>query len=238
MKSAETAPMFSMESFGARYDTDTTAVVIGHRPFHILRPASLEPFVGPDDLFHHFPLWCKLWDASRMLAAFLARKPVDPAKRLIEIGAGLGLVSIAAAAAGHDIMLTEYNLDALEFARANAHINGLPQLVVQSLDWNRPDLDRKFDLLVGSEVVYKKQDFEPLIRLFQYALQPDGEIILASEARRIVADFLHHIEPDYHVKFKETVLQAQGRETRVILIKLSPRLASPTVNREPADNSM
>jgi hypothetical protein len=77
-----------------------------------------------------------------------------------------------------------------------------------------------------------------LIRLFQYALLPQGEIILASEARRIVSDFLHHIEPDYHLKFKETVLQTQGRETRVMLIKLSARLTSPTVNREPADNSM
>jgi 2-polyprenyl-3-methyl-5-hydroxy-6-metoxy-1,4-benzoquinol methylase len=230
--------MFSIESFRTKYDTDSTEVVIDHRSFHILSPSSLEPFVDPNDPSHHFPLWCKLWEASRMLAAFLAHKPVDPQKRLIEIGAGLGLVSIAAAAAGHDITLTEYNLHALQFAQANAYINGLPQLAVQRLDWNRPELDRKFDLLVGSEVVYKKQDFEPLIRLFQYALLPQGEIILASEARRIVSDFLHHIEPDYHLKFKETVLQTQGRETRVMLIKLSARLTSPTVNREPADNSM
>ena len=230
--------MFSMESFGAKYATDTTEVVIENRPFRILTPSSLESFVDPDDLFHHFPLWCKLWEASRILAAFLSHKPVEPRKQLIEIGAGLGLVSIAAAAAGHDITLTDYNLHALEFARANAHINGLPQLAVQRLDWNRPDLDRKFDLLVGSEVIYKKQDFEPLIRLFQHALQPHGEIILASEARGIMTEFLHHIEPDYHFKFKETALQAQGRKTRVILIKLSHRLASPTVNREPADNSI
>jgi len=219
--------MFSMESFGAKYDTDTTEVVIDHQPFRILSPASLEPFVDADDVFHHFPLWCKLWEASKMLAAFLAHKPVRPERRLIEIGAGLGLVSIAAAAAGHDITLTEYDLDALEFARANAHINGLRQLAVQRLDWNRPELDRKFDLLVGSEVIYKKQDFEPLLRLFQYALQPDGEIILASEARGIVADFLHHIESDYHVRFKETVSQGPDGEVRVILIKLSPRLTSP-----------
>ena len=218
--------MFSMASFGAKYDTDSTELVINDQSFRILTPASLEPFVDPDDVFLQFPLWCKLWEASRVLAVFLAHKPVKPGRRLIEIGAGLGLVSIAAAAAGHDITLTEYNPDALEFARANAHLNGLPNLAVQHLDWNRPELDGKFDLLVGSEVVYREQDFEPLIRLFRCLLQPEGEVVLASEARRIVANFLHRIEPDYHIKFKETVAQAQGREIRVMLIKLSPRLAS------------
>jgi 2-polyprenyl-3-methyl-5-hydroxy-6-metoxy-1,4-benzoquinol methylase len=230
--------MFSMESFRTNYETDSTEVVIDHRIFHILSPSSPEPFVDPGDPLHHFPLWCKLWDASKILAAFLLHKPVDPQKRMIEIGAGLGLVSIAAATAGHDTTLTEYNLHALEFARANAYTNGLSQLAIQRLDWNQPDLDRKYDLLVGSEVVYKKQDFEPLVRLFQSALLPQGEIILASEARGIVADFLHHIEPVYHLKFKATVFQTHGRETQVILIKLSRRFASPTVNREQADNTM
>ncbi len=219
--------MFSMDSFDAKYDSDTTEVVINDRQFRILSPASLEPFVAANDLFHHFPLWCKIWDASRVLAGFLGQTPVKPGKRLLEIGAGLGLVSIVAAAAGHNIMLTEYNLDALEFARANATINGLPALVMQRLDWNRPEVAGKFDTIVGSEVVYKKEDFEPLIRFFKHVLQPGGEIILASEARPIIADFLRRIEPDYHVRFKESAFRARDREIRVILIKLSPRPAPP-----------
>ena len=115
--------MFSIEDFYKEYETETTEVVINNKKFSLLLPRYLYPFINPIDLFHDFPLWAKIWKASWVLSGYLAGMPVDDDKRILEIGGGIGLVSIVAAAFGHQITMTEYNPDALNFARANAHRN-------------------------------------------------------------------------------------------------------------------
>ena len=38
------------------------------------------------------PFWAKVWEASFVLAYFLGRQPVVPGRRILEIGAGIGVV--------------------------------------------------------------------------------------------------------------------------------------------------
>ena len=47
-----------------------------------------------------------------VLSGYLAGLPPDVNRRFLEIGAGVGLVSIVAATFGHQITMTEYNSDA------------------------------------------------------------------------------------------------------------------------------
>ena len=115
--------MSSLESFDRKYETDTKDVVIRGRKFNFLVPRSLDRFVDPQDIFHDFPLWSKLWETSIVLADYLAGCTADPHKSLLEIGCGLGLVGVVASSFGHNVTMTEYNPDALNFARANAEIN-------------------------------------------------------------------------------------------------------------------
>jgi len=94
-----------------------------------------------------------------VLADHLASLTPNGGKNLLEIGCGLGLVGIVAAAFGHKVTMTEQNSDALNFARANALTNlspSSPPIDIRRLDWNHPDLDDMFDLIVGSEVVYSQ----------------------------------------------------------------------------------
>jgi 2-polyprenyl-3-methyl-5-hydroxy-6-metoxy-1,4-benzoquinol methylase len=215
--------MFSLQSFYETYETDTVEIVVGGRKFNILQPRNLDPFINAGDELHHFPLWVKLWKASWVLAGYLAEKPVEKNKHFLEIGAGLGLVSIVAATCGHKITLSEYNPDALQFARANAHLNHCPRLPIVKLDWNRPQVERRFDYIVASEVVYKEEDFRPLLNLFTACLKPGGEIILASEMRKTSGEFYRFLQPIFHIEVMKKILRSQDEQTLVTVFRLKAK---------------
>jgi 2-polyprenyl-3-methyl-5-hydroxy-6-metoxy-1,4-benzoquinol methylase len=212
--------MFSIEAFYQEYETESNEAVINGKKFNILLPKHLEGFINPIDVFHDFPLWAKIWKASWVLSGYLADMPVEPDKRFLEIGAGVGLVSIVAASFGHQITMTEYNPDALNFARANAHLNNRPDLAIRKLDWHHPQLSGKFDAIVASEITYKQADFSSLIQLFRSYLQPRGQIILASEMRKTGKDLFNFLKTDFDIKVEKKSLRSEAATTQIVLFKM------------------
>lgn len=212
--------MFSIEAFRQEYETETTEIIVNSRKFNILLPKYLDHFINPVDMLNDFPLWAKIWRASWVLSGYLADMPPDPRKRFLEIGAGVGLVSIVAATFGHRITMTEYNSDALNFARANAHLNHCPDLPILKLDWHDPRLEGQFDMIVASEITYKLEDFRPLVQLFKSYLQPQGEIILASEMRKAAKDFYNFLKTDFDIRVEKKNLRSETSTTRVVLFKM------------------
>jgi 2-polyprenyl-3-methyl-5-hydroxy-6-metoxy-1,4-benzoquinol methylase len=212
--------MFSIEQFYESYETEATQVVINGKKFSILLPKYLYRFIDPIDVFHDFPLWAKIWRASWVLSGYLADLSPDVNKRLLEIGAGVGLVSIVAATFGHQITMTEYNADALNFARANACLNNCPDLPIKKLDWNHPQLKNQFDLIVAAEVTYKEEDFFPLIQLFKSNLKPGGEIILASEIRKSGKDLFGLFKSDFDLTVEKKILRSETVAIPVVLLKM------------------
>ncbi len=212
--------MFSIEQFYQAYETETAEFVINAKKFNILLPKHLYRFINPIDMLHDFPLWAKIWKASWVLSGYLADLPPDVNKRLLEIGGGVGLVSIVAATFGHEITMTEYNPDALNFARANACLNRCPDLPIKKLDWNHPRLKERFDLIVASEVIYKEEDFYPLIRLFKSNLKPAGEIILASEIRQSGKDLFRLFKSDFEITVAKKTLRSEKDAVTVVLLKM------------------
>jgi predicted nicotinamide N-methyase len=212
--------MFSIEAFYQEYETEASEAVINGKKFNILLPRNLDGFINPMDVLDDFPLWAKIWKASWVLSGYLADMPVAPNKRLLEIGAGVGLVSIVAASFGHRITMTEYNPDALNFAHANAHLNNCPGLPIRKLDWHRPRLSGKFDLIVASEITYRQADFSSLIRLFRSHLQPRGQIILASEMRKTGKDLFNSLKADFDIKIEKKILRSETAATQIVLFKM------------------
>ena len=215
--------MFSLESFYDQYQTQATDITVAGRKYQILLPRDLEQFIKSDDVLDNFPLWAKMWKASWILADFLARKQVDPEERLLEIGGGLGLVSIVGCTCGHRMTMTEYNPHALQFARANAHLNDCARLPIVCLDWNHPGLEGSYDTILASEVIYRPQDFASLLNLFQSCLAPSGEIILASEMRKTSREFYQYFESEFDISVLKKMLRSEDEETLVTLIKMRPK---------------
>ena len=212
--------MFSIEAFHREYETETTEVVVNGKQFNILLPKYLDRFINPVDMLHEFPLWAKIWKASWVLCGYLADMPPDPHKRFLEIGAGVGLVSIVAATFGHRITMTEYNPDALNFAQANAHLNHCPGLPILKLDWHDPRVKGRFDTIVASEITYKMEDFIPLIQFLKSYLQPRGQIILASEMRKTGKDFYDLLKTDFDISVEKKNLRSDTGVTQIMLFMM------------------
>lgn len=213
--------MFSLESFYKEYEAETTEMIINGRKFQILLPKSLSKFINANDVFRKFPLWAKIWQASWVLADFITGMPVDERMRFLELGAGVGLVSIAAASFGHNITMSEYNHDALQFARANSHINGRLQLPIIELDWNCPQGLGKFDYVVASEVTYKKEDSQPMLRLIKSCLKPDGEVILAGKMRKSSMDFYKELEAGFNIRVQKKLIRSDNEEVNIYLFRMT-----------------
>ena len=114
----------------------------------------------------------KLWPASVAFARMLTGSMVPSVKglRVIELGAGLGVVGVAAAIAGAEkVTLTDFQPKSLELAEITAKANGVSSAIFSTrlLDWNHPgDLASlgPYDLVVASDVLYDKALTRVLVR--------------------------------------------------------------------------
>jgi 2-polyprenyl-3-methyl-5-hydroxy-6-metoxy-1,4-benzoquinol methylase len=210
-------------SFEKTYETDKVDCTINNRKFQFFTPKYIEPYIDQDNPMKDFPLWAKLWESSFVLAQHMACQPVDPNTRILEIGSGLGIIGISAASFGHKITLSDYVDHALAFARANAELNHLPELPVIRLDWHQIDLSRTYDCIIGSEVVYKEDDFSPLKKVFETLLKPGGEVILASEIRQTTLKFFETIQEEYKIQIQKKKLRTESQQTRIIVSRIRRR---------------
>jgi len=201
-------------------ETEEKTVGIKGRNFTLLTPKFIEEYIDSENPFQDFPLWSKVWEASWVLADFLAGLPADPGKRILEIGCGLGLVGVVAASFGHKVVMTEHNPEALEFARANAELNGCPEVEIIDLDWNSPSLYGRFDYIVGSEIVYHQKDFDPLKNLFERLLKPDGEVVLCEGVRRTSLDFFKEMQRHFDLQAHQKSIRSPEKTILVILCRM------------------
>ena len=218
--------MFSLESFRQKYETDTSDLTIRDRHVRFFAPKSLDKFIDPGDIFHDFPLWSKIWEASIILSDYLSGMPVDSEKRFLEIGCGMGVVGVVASAFGHRVTMTEYNPDALNFARANARANLSANdtgLKITELDWGKPRLEGLFDYIIGSEVIYKEKDYQPILKLFKTFLKPSGEIILAEGVRKTSMEFFRQMSGLFDITAKKKILRSREKEVRIILASMKSK---------------
>ena len=141
------------------------------------------------------PYGVELWPAAIMLAEHIAGIAPLLAKeglgggptRALEIGCGLGLVSIVAARLGWSITAGDHEPFALVFARHNAQINDNPDISFIEFDWKHPPADIRFDCILGADILYQLNNHGPILNCLEQLLEPEG-IALISDPNRGVAD--------------------------------------------------
>jgi predicted nicotinamide N-methyase len=177
------------------------------------------------ELDGRLPYWADLWASSPVLAGHLRQRRGLAGKELLELGCGLGLAGIAAAQAGATVVMTDYEEDALEFARFNAATNldveELSRVTIRRMDWRDAEIPERFDIVIGADIVYERRNFEPLLSLVRRVLRPGGAFLLADPDRDTGRDFISLAgSHGFSVSEQPIRVSHRGRDLTVILSEL------------------
>jgi predicted nicotinamide N-methyase len=144
------------------------------------------------------PYWSILWRSGVVLARELDNAAVH-GLRVVELGCGLAVPSIAAARAGATVLATDACADAATLVARNAHLNDV-RIETATVDWAEPDeLIRRapFDLVLAADVLYEPASVAPLLSLLP-RLAP--EVWLADPGRLAGVAFLEQADRRWSIE--------------------------------------
>jgi predicted nicotinamide N-methyase len=150
------------------------------------RPEFAKRFVEED----RAPYGMELWPAARMLAEHVLRHDPGRGRAAVELGAGLGLVSIAATLAGWRVTASDCDESSRSFAAYNARINGVALDQLLHLDWHGDcAIERRFDRVFAADVLYQAVDHGPILDCSERLLNAGGVAVIVDPNRRIADPF-------------------------------------------------
>lgn len=134
-----------------------------------------------------WPLFGLLWPSGAHLADQIAHRQFDPEETMLEIGCGLGLTSLVAHRRGLDVTATDIHPMAESFLLENTRLNQLNPVKFFRSSWDEepfpaPTLG-KFDFLVGSDVLYERDETCVLARYIDRHTSDTAEVILIDPNR-------------------------------------------------------
>lgn len=141
-----------------------------------------------------FPFWAKIWPASKAMSAFLQTETsYIKGKRVLEIGAGIGLPSFVIAKHCSEIIISDYASDAITLIEKNIKHLGLTNAKAMYLDWNNFPSNITADVLLLSDINYAPTEFNSLLILIQRFLAEGSTIIIVTPQRITASPFVEKL---------------------------------------------
>lgn len=130
-----------------------------------------------------------VWPSSLVLAHFLINFELK-GKRILEVGCGIGLVSLVLNHFLADITATDYHPEAELFLRHNVSINNGRDIPFVRTDWSdRKNQLGEFDLIVGSDLLYEAGHGKLLSTFIEQHSKSHCEVVLVDPGRGHHAKF-------------------------------------------------
>ncbi len=137
-----------------------------------------------------------LWPSGSKLAERLARRPVNAQERILELGCGLALSSLVGHRRGANITASDCHPLAGEFLKENLRLNNLGPMSYQHGQWGEyaaqnqdPVLNSKFDLIIGSDILYERDERGNLAHYINEHIQDHAEVWVVDPNRGNRAHF-------------------------------------------------
>ena len=161
-----------------------------HGELRLLQPreAAELPDDGGVEWAPLVPYWSVLWRSGLALGRELSRRRLD-GLRVVELGCGMGVPSLAASRSGAAVLATDASVEALELLASNASRNGL-HVDTARVDWARPAgllAHAPFDLVLAADVLYERASVAQLLALLP---QLAPRVLLADPGRPAADAFL------------------------------------------------
>lgn len=192
MSAAPAALPLELVALDDRFLTSTTDVELSGGTAHLVRPRSAEDLISETefDRDERLPYWAEVWPSSIALARALPEL-VAPGTRMLELGCGIGLVSVAAARCGVSVLATDYYVDALLFTRRNVLADSGVDPDTRLVDWRAwPHDIGTFDRVVASDVLYERPYAALVADALAVSLTADGVAFIADPGRTALPAFI------------------------------------------------
>ena len=139
-----------------------------------------------------WPLFGQVWPSGLHLAAAMAVRPLTDGERILEIGCGLALASLVCHRRGAEVTASDIHPLAGAFLLENLRLNELAPMRYCHGDWSEdavaasggpPRVQGRFDLIIGSDVLYERDDGGALAAFIEKHALPRCELLIVDPNR-------------------------------------------------------
>ena len=143
-----------------------------------------------------WPMFGLLWPSGVQLAARIALRPVTDGERILELGCGLALASLVGHRRGADMTASDCHPLAESFLLENLRLNELGPTKYRHGHWGghaaapargelpaSEMLDGRFQLIIGSDLLYERDDDGTLSRTIARHAAPGAEVWIVDPDR-------------------------------------------------------
>ncbi|MFY7864589.1 class I SAM-dependent methyltransferase [Roseateles sp.] len=141
-----------------------------------------------------WPLFGLLWPSGLHLAELMAKRAMVVDESILEIGCGLGLASLVSHRRGGLVTASDCHPLAGSFLLENLRLNDLPPLRYCHGNWAKkvegqavsgrvPSVQGRFDLIIGSDVLYERDEEGLLAAFIAKHAMPASQVMIIDPDR-------------------------------------------------------
>ncbi|XP_062600843.1 protein N-lysine methyltransferase METTL21A-like [Saccostrea cucullata] len=169
------------------YDANKDILAIFNKPERVFHFAGKELKIPQD--WNNLGVAAVVWDAAVVLSEYLEAGHVHlEGKRVIELGAGSGLVGMVATLLGAETILTDQEkaipyLTKVVTSNLPEELKGKSE--VKALDWqgNLESYQETFDVILGADIIYIEDTFPDLLRTIEHLSNEETLVYISCRIR-------------------------------------------------------
>ena len=173
------------------YQTKRETIIINGISLNIVSLANKQQFYDPDKKAEKLGISDSMWPISGLVwpSGLVLAKVVSQLNltnlSVLEVGCGIGVASLVAAYKDADITASDYHPLVETLLFKNAEDNDIQSIKYIHGNWNHPISNHgKFDLIIGSDLLYEKAYCELLSVYINCHLAANGKVMLIDPGRR------------------------------------------------------
>lgn len=187
-----------LDELAREFDVEQFVLRFRDKQFDFWKPAD------PDSLFDQQvietphnelewqPYWAQVWLAAVGLCHELMDLDLE-GQQVLDLGCGLGITGAVAASQGAQVILADNAPPALLFAGLNC-LNWSDNTEVMNVNWLKDELAVRFDLILGADIIYDRNDLVHLDRFWRKHLAETGVVLLTEPSRLMSKDLIAGLE--------------------------------------------
>lgn len=188
-------------------------------PDTVLDLISQEEYEQTDE---RMPYFAMIWASAESLTVRILAGPSLTGLHVLDLGCGLGICGLAAAARGAQVTGFDWETRAVEIANESAAAQ--PVLAARCAfiagDWRTPPPMGPFDLIIGADLLYERRNGPAVAAFLARHLKPGAEAWIADPGRTNAVHFPSVAEGEGLEVLDEEILPPQEHGTDIVLLRL------------------